>query len=746
MTRKPTVTHTPPQWIAPADAAALLAADHGDPFAVLGMHEVGGRLVLRALVPGAETLEVLDRAGGATVATLPRVHPDGLFAGPLPEGQGSAAPERFVYVLKAANAGGSWIIEDPYRFGPALGELDEYLLAEGSHRRLDEALGAHPHAYDDVSGTAFAVWAPNARRVSVVGDFNAWDGRRAMMRRRGSTGIWEIFLPGAPEGTRYKYEIKTQDGSILPLKADPVGFQGELRPGTASVITRVDGWTWQDGEWMNSRRAAQFVDAPVSIYEVHLGSWRHDDGRWLSYRELADTLVPYVRDLGFTHVEMLPVSEHPFDGSWGYQPIGLFAPTSRFGSPADFKALVEAFHQAGIGVILDWVPGHFPTDAHGLGRFDGTHLYEHADPRQGFHLDWNTLIYNFGRREVANYLISNALYWCRQFHIDGLRVDAVASMLYLDYSRPAGQWVPNAQGGNENLDAIAFLRRMNETVYAEIDGVMTVAEESTSWPGVSRPTDQGGLGFGYKWNMGWMNDTLDYMKREPVHRRFHHNQMTFGLTYAFSENFILPISHDEVVHGKRSLVNKMPGDTWQKFANLRAYLGFMWSHPGKKLLFMGCEFAQWSEWDHAAALDWASLGSARHAGMQRLVRDLNRLYRETPALYRRDTDGAGFCWLEVDSADESIFAFARFGGPGDRPIVAVSNFTPVPRPARRIGLPAPGAWREVVNTDARDYDGSGMGNAGLVSAESVPWAGQSWSAQIVLPPLATVILRNTEET
>ncbi|MBS0559049.1 MAG: 1,4-alpha-glucan branching protein GlgB [Proteobacteria bacterium] len=725
------------EWIGAGEAEALRTADHGDPFGVLGLHEAGGRLVLRALVPGAETLAVLDRDGGRIVAEIPRVHQDGLFAGPLPEGTA-----RFAYVLRAANAGGEWTFEDPYRFGPVLGEMDEYLLAEGTHLRLDERMGAHPCEHEGVAGTVFTVWAPNARRVSVVGDFNDWDGRRGMMRRRGATGVWEIFLPGVGEGARYKYEIKAQDGTLLPLKADPVGFFAEMRPGTASVVCGIGGWTWNDGDWMARRRGAQFVDAPMSIYEVHLGSWRRDGDRWLTYRELADTLVPYVRDMGFTHVELLPVSEHPFDGSWGYQPIGMFAPTSRFGGPADFKALIEAFHAAGIGVILDWVPGHFPTDAHGLGQFDGTHLYEHADPRQGFHLDWNTLIYNFGRREVSNYLIANALYWCRQFHIDGLRVDAVASMLYLDYSRPEGQWVPNKYGGNENLDAIAFLKQMNQVVYGAIDGVMTVAEESTSWPGVSRPTDQGGLGFGYKWNMGWMNDTLAYMAREPVHRRYHHNQMTFALMYAFSENFVLPISHDEVVHGKRSLVNKMPGDTWHKFANLRAYLGFMWCHPGKKLLFMGCEFAQWTEWNHAVQLDWPALGSPRHAGVQSLVRDLNAAYRANPALYRRDTEGGGFAWLEVNAADESILAFARFGAGGEPAVAALCNFTPVPRTARRIGLPAPGRWEEIVNTDAAEYGGSGLGNGGAVIAEPIPCGGHAWSAACVLPPLATVILRH----
>ena len=550
-------------WISPPDAAALIAADHGDPFAVLGLHEAGGRLVLRALVPGATTLWVIDRSSGVRVAELPRVHDDGLFAGPVGNGQGW-----FAYLLEAEDQTGRWTFEDPYRFGPLLGELDEYLVGEGMHLHLEEVLGAHLRQIDGVCGTVFAVWAPNARRVSVVGDFNAWDGRRAMMRRRGATGVWEIFVPGAVEGARYKYEIKGPKGEILPLKSDPVGFEAEFRPGTASIIGRIGDRLWRDWEWMHRRGELQSVRAPISIYEVHLGSWRRDGERWLSYRELAEKLVPYVDTMQFTHVELLPVSEHPFDGSWGYQPIGLFAPTSRFGTPSEFKEFIEAFHRAGIGVIVDWVPAHFPIDAHGLGYFDGTHLYEHADRREGFHPDWGTLIFNFGRREVGNYLIANALYWFREFHIDGLRVDAVASMLYRNYSRPPAQWIANVYGGTENLEAVEFLKRLNTLVYQEIQGVMTIAEESTSWPGVTRAADQGGLGFGYKWNMGWMNDTLEYMRRDPIYRRYDHNLMTFGLTYAFSENFILPLSHDEVVHGKGSLLGKMAGDTWQKFANL----------------------------------------------------------------------------------------------------------------------------------------------------------------------------------
>ena len=722
-------------WISPPDAAALIAADHGDPFAVLGLHEAGGRLVLRALVPGATTLWVIDRSSGVRVAELPRVHDDGLFAGPVGNGQGW-----FAYLLEAEDQTGRWTFEDPYRFGPLLGELDEYLVGEGMHLHLEEVLGAHLRQIDGVCGTVFAVWAPNARRVSVVGDFNAWDGRRAMMRRRGATGVWEIFVPGAVEGARYKYEIKGPKGEILPLKSDPVGFEAEFRPGTASIIGRIGDRLWRDWEWMHRRGELQSVRAPISIYEVHLGSWRRDGERWLSYRELAEKLVPYVDTMQFTHVELLPVSEHPFDGSWGYQPIGLFAPTSRFGTPSEFKEFIEAFHRAGIGVIVDWVPAHFPIDAHGLGYFDGTHLYEHADRREGFHPDWGTLIFNFGRREVGNYLIANALYWFREFHIDGLRVDAVASMLYRNYSRPPAQWIANVYGGTENLEAVEFLKRLNTLVYQEIQGVMTIAEESTSWPGVTRAADQGGLGFGYKWNMGWMNDTLEYMRRDPIYRRYDHNLMTFGLTYAFSENFILPLSHDEVVHGKGSLLGKMAGDTWQKFANLRAYLAFMWSHPGKKLLFMGGELAQAREWNYGAALDWSALDSPFNAGVQRLVSDLNQAYRGNRALHARDTEAAGFSWIEADSAEESILIFARHGTGADPPIVVVVNFTPVPRASRRIGLPAAGFWKEIINTDGADYGGSNLGNMGGVVAEPLPHRGQPWSALMTVPPLTTMIL------
>jgi 1,4-alpha-glucan branching enzyme len=634
-------------------------------------------------------------------------------------------------------------IEDPYRFGPVLGDLDLHLLGEGTHYRNYEKLGAHLVTHQGVAGVHFAVWAPNARRVSVVGDFNRWDGRCHPMRLHPGIGVWEIFVPGLAEGTLYKLEIKARDGRILPLKADPYAFAMEPPPRTASRVVRHGAFSWSDGQWMGERQHRNSREAPISIYEVHLGSWRRrleEGGRSLSYRELADELVGYVADMGFTHVELMPVSEHPFDGSWGYQPIGLFAPTSRFGTPDDFRHLVDRCHAAGIGVILDWVVGHFPEDAHGLVQFDGTHLYEHADPRLGRHADWGTLIYNLGRTEVVNYLVGNALYWLEEFHIDGLRVDAVASMLYLDYSRKAGEWLPNRYGGNESLEAIAFLRRLNEIVYARHPGAFTVAEESTAWPMVSQPTSAGGLGFGYKWNMGWMNDTLRYMARDPVHRRYHHNDLTFSLMYAFSENFVLPLSHDEVVHGKGSLIARMPGDRWQRFANLRLYLAYLFTHPGKKLLFMGGELAQEREWDHDSSLDWHLLGDAAHAGVRTLVRDLNGLYRRLPALHARDCESAGFAWIDCDDAENGTLSWRRFGaGPGETAIV-VCNLTPVPRRAYRVGVPGPGGWREVLNSDSALYGGSNLGNAGRVEAERFTAHGHAYSITLTLPPLAAVLL------
>ncbi|HEU0222595.1 MAG TPA: 1,4-alpha-glucan branching protein GlgB [Paracoccaceae bacterium] len=716
--------------IAPGDAEALARGVHADPFAVLGPHEAAGGWVLRALVPGAEAVEAVG-ADGSVIAELAPVRPP-VFAGHM---EGSPRP----YRLRARRGGDSWEFEDPYRFPAILGTMDEHFLSEGSHLRLWEVLGAHPRVIDGVPGTHFALWAPNARRVSVVGEFNHWNGIQHAMRQRGATGVWEIFLPGIGEGTHYKYEIVGPDGVVLPLKADPLGFGAEHPPATASVVREIGGREWRDGDWMARRAEAARTDRPIAIYEVHLGSWKRAGARPMSYHELADELVPYVRDMGFTHLELLPVSEYPFDGSWGYQPIGLYAPTIRHGTPNEFRDFVEAAHAAGLGVILDWVPGHFPTDAHGLGRFDGTALYEHADPREGFHQDWSTFIYNYGRREVANYLIANALFWLKEHHVDGLRVDAVASMLYRDYSRPEGQWIPNRFGGRENLEAIAFLQRMNAVVYGDDPGIMTVAEESTAWPGVSRPVHHGGLGFGYKWNMGWMNDTLDYMKLDPVHRRWHHHQMTFAMMYAFSENFILPLSHDEVVHGKGSILARMPGEGFDKFANLRAYYGFMWGHPGKKLLFMGQEFAQGAEWDHRQSLDWHLVDHPWHGGAQRLVRDLNRLYGETPALHERDCEAAGFEWIEPNAAEDSIYAWARFGTGDAAPVVVVCNFTPVERSAWKLGVPAAGRWLERINTDSGHYGGAGRGNLGGVESRPVPWHGRPQSIEITLPPLSTLI-------
>jgi len=717
------------------EVAAIARGGHADPFAVLGPHAVREGVAIRALVPGAESLAARAVEAGWTCA-LERRHPDGVFEGLAP----GAAPHD-AYRLHAANAGGAWDFDDPFRFGPVLGPMDDHLLVEGTHRRLFERLGAHPTRHQDADGVSFAVWAPNARRVSLVGDFNAWDGRRHPMRKRVDSGLWEIFMPALSEGAVYKYEIIGRDGDLLPLKADPFGFAAELRPSTASVVARTDDFAWHD----DLHRAARPGDprrAPMSTYEVHLGSWRRgEDGRFLSYDEIADALVPYVVDMGFTHLELMPVTEHPLDASWGYQPIGLFAPTRRFGDPAGFARLVDRAHQAGLAVIMDWVPAHFPVDPHGLARFDGTALYEYADPRKGFHPDWSTAIYDFGRREVANVLLASALYWLEVFHIDALRVDAVASMLYLDYSRRPGEWSPNAEGGRENREAEAFLRQLNVLVHSGEAAGLTLAEESTSWPGVTLPVHVGGLGFDFKWNMGWMNDTLDYMSKDPIHRRYHHDRLTFGLLYAFSENFVLPLSHDEVVHGKGSILARMPGDEWRQFAGLRAYYGFMWGYPGKKLLFMGQEFGQRREWDFEGELEWWVVSQPLHAGVQRAVRDLNRLYRETPALHARDCEGEGFRWIVVDDADQSVAAWLRFGGEGDPPVAVVCNFTPEPRGGYRIGLPAPGRWREIFNSDAVDYGGSGLGNLGGIDAVPLSAHGLPASAVITLPPLSALFFQ-----
>jgi 1,4-alpha-glucan branching enzyme len=722
----------------PKAVQALVEARHGDPFGLLGMRGGGGSPVtLRVFAPEAESVAVIDAETGKKAGDLEKIHPAGFFSGALPR-----RTKRFPYRLRMGAGKHEWEMEDPYRFPPILGALDIHLLAEGKHRRVYEKLGAHPCTVEGVPGVSFAVWAPNARRVSVVGEFNAWDGRRHPMRLRHEAGVWEIFIPHLERGTLYKYEILGIHGQLQPLKADPVGFAQEHPPSTASKVYGLIDRTWQDGDWMARRHAANERSAPISIYEVHLGSWRrHADGRVYGYEELADSLIAYATEMGFTHLELLPVSEHPFSGSWGYQPIGLYAPTSRFGDPEGFARLVERCHQAGLGVVIDWVPAHFPNDEHGLARFDGTALYEHEDPRLGFHRDWNTLIYNFGRREVANYLLANALYWLDRFHIDALRVDAVASMLYLDYSREPGEWIPNIYGGNENLEAIAFLKELNTRLFGDQPGSTSMAEESTAWPGVSRPVHMGGLGFGYKWNMGWMHDTLEYIKNEPVHRKYHHHQLTFGLLYAFSENFILPLSHDEVVHGKGSLIGKMPGDRWQKFANLRAYFGFMWTHPGKKLLFMGGEFGQEREWSHDQELDWWHLQDPHHAGLHRLVRDLNRLYRSTPALYQLDCEAEGFQWVEGGDADNSVLAYLRRGTAGAEPALVVCNFTPVVRHGYRVGVPVEGWWVERLNTDAALYGGSNVGNAGGVRSEPVGWHGWPHSLALTLPPLSTIVLQ-----
>ena len=718
---------------------AVVRGEHDNPFYLLGMHRDGrDELTVRSFQPGATRVWVIDAGTNAVVTELERLHPDGFFAGRLDR------RERFRYRLRKEAAGRTIEFEDPYRFPPVLGELDLYLWAEGRHLRAYEKLGAHPRTLDGVAGVAFALWAPNARRVSVVGPFNNWDGRCHVMRRRVEAGIWEIFVPGLDAGELYKFEIKGPEGSLLPLKADPFALRAELPPRTASIVASDNGdHHWRDAAWLSTRARANARNAPISIYECHLGSWARvpeEGGRPLRYAEMAERLVPYVKDMGFTHVELLPISEFPFDGSWGYQPVGLYAPTSRFGSPDDFRALIDRFHEAGLGVIIDWVPGHFPSDAHGLAQFDGTALYEHADPRQGFHRDWNTLIYNYGRNEVANFLIANALFWLDRYHLDGLRVDAVASMLYLDYSRKAGEWIPNRYGGHANIEATAFLRRMNELVFAEHTNTTTITKESTAWPTMSQPTYINKLGFGYKWNMGWMHDTLRYMSREPIHRRFHHHDLTFGLLYAFSENFVLPLSHDEVVHGKGSLLGRMPGDRWQRFANLRAYFGFMFTHPGKKLLFMGGEFGQEREWNYNSSLDWHLLEDPFHRGVQDLVRDLNRVYTSSPALYELDCEPQGFEWIEASDTDNSVLSFLRRNRDGDCLVVVVCNFTPIIRHGYRLGVPQPGRYLERVNTDAALYGGSNVGNGGGVQAQPVPSHGRPHAIELTLPPLATLIL------
>ncbi len=725
-----------PDLTAVSDIEAIVAGTHGDPFSVLGMQSSGKDFQARCFIPHAEFVTAFTLAG-KEAGELARRHDAGFFEGKL------KIRKRQPLRYRAKNVDGEWWVTDPYSFGPVLGPMDDYYIAEGSHLRLFDKLGAHLIDHEGASGVHFAVWAPNARRVSVVGDFNDWDGRRHAMRLRQDTGIWEIFLPDIGEGRAYKFEIIGAHGKPLPLKADPFAFRSELRPATASVTMASLRHEWADQAHRAFWKNANHRREAISIYEVHAGSWqRADDGGFLSWDEIGNRLIPYVVEMGFTHIEFLPITEHPYDPSWGYQTTGLYAPTARFGDPEGFARFVDGAHQAGIGIILDWVPAHFPTDEHGLALFDGTALYEHADPRKGFHPDWNTAIYNFGRREVVSYLVNNALFWAEKYNLDGLRVDAVASMLYLDYSRKEGEWIPNEKGGRENLEAVSFLQRMNKEVYGAHPGVVTIAEESTSWPKVSQPVHEGGLGFGFKWNMGFMHDTLDYLSREPIHRKHHHNEITFGLVYAFSENFVLPLSHDEVVHGKGTLLGKMAGDDWQKFATLRAYYAFMWGYPGKKLLFMGQEFAQRSEWNEAKSLDWHLLEHAPHRGVRQVVCDLNYLYRSRPALHTHDCEPDGFSWLIVDDHQNSVFAWLRTA-PGGNPIAVISNFTPVPRENYRVPLPNAGSWREIMNTDAADYGGSGKGNGGRVEAVAGDSGGTH--ALMMLPPLATIMLEFVAE-
>ena len=718
---------------------ALAAARHPDPFSVLGPHTVERGVCIRAMLPYADRVDIV--CAGSAPVPMQRRHRAGVFEGLLEELHD--IPD---YRLQVTFPGGhTLLLDDPYRYGRVLGDLDLYLFGEGNHTRIYQKLGAHPTRIGDTAGVHFAVWAPNAQRVSVVGDFNSWDGRMHPMRSLGSSGVWEIFIPAAHVGHRYKFEIRTRGGHIL-VKIDPFAQLFEVPPLSASVVYEST-YRWKDEAWMRTReQAAAWSERPLAIYEVHLGSWARspeEDNRFLTYAELAERLIPYVREMGYTHVELLPVMEHPFAGSWGYQVTGFYAPTSRFGSPDDFRAFVDACHAGGIGVILDWVPGHFPKDAHALARFDGTALFEHADPRQGEHRDWGTLIFNYGRNEIRNFLLANALYWLDSFHVDGLRVDAVASMLYLDYSRQPHEWVPNRYGGRENLEAIEFLRQLNTLTHAEQPGSIMIAEESTAWPQVSRPTYVGGLGFTYKWNMGWMNDTLEYIRKDPVYRRYDHWHLTFSLIYAFTENFILPFSHDEVVHGKGSMFEKVPGDDWQKVATLRTLYGFMYSHPGKKLMFMGMEFAQGREWNYDHSLDWHLLEYPMHQGLKRFVRDLNHAYVTEPALHQIDFEPAGFQWIDCNDNENSVISFVRRARNADDLLIAVLNFTPVPRDGYRIGVPKAGGYVELLNSDAEVYGGSNLGNGGTVVSQPIASHGYPHSLQLSLPPLGFLLLKPT---
>lgn len=729
----------------------IVRAEDSDPFQVLGPHPIdrdGKReLVIRVFRPGATDASILSNDD--TVFNATKIQPEGLFeitipadAG-LPSGGDSFSPTAYRVRFRFID-GNTLETLDPYAFPPLLTDYDLYLFGEGTHYKNYEKLGAHVREVQGVRGVHFAVWAPNAQRVSVVGDFNLWDGRTHAMRNRGASGIFEIFLPGLDEGALYKFEILSRLNHHLGLKSDPYGFAAEMRPKTASIVCSIDRYRWDDAGWLESRAKRDWLHSPMSIYEVHAGAWRRrteEGSRWLTYRELAEELVPYVKSMGYTHIEFLPLMEHPFDGSWGYQTAGYFAATSRFGKPEDLMYLVDRCHQEGIGVLLDWTPAHFPRDAHGLAFFDGTHLYEHEDPRKGAHPDWGTLVFNYGRNEVQNFLLSNALFWIDQYHIDGLRVDAVASMLYLDYSRAPGEWIPNPFGGRENLEAIAFIKRLNEVLHQRHPGALMVAEESTAWPAVSRPTYVGGLGFDLKWNMGWMNDTLRYFALDPIHRQYHHNELTFSMIYAFHENFVLPLSHDEVVHGKRALLEKMPGDDWQEFANLRLLFGYMYGHPGKKLLFMGSELAQRPEFWEAASVEWSLEDSPPHRGIQRLVSDLNRLHREERALHEVDFEAAGFDWIEPNDAAASVLSFLRRGRNPEDAVLAVCNFTPVGREGYRVGVPKPGFYREILNTDSKYYEGTDIGNSGGVNAEPIPWNNRPYSLNLRLPPLAAMYFK-----
>jgi 1,4-alpha-glucan branching enzyme len=723
------------------DIHRLLHAEHDDPFGVLGMHKIDEVWVVRSFRPDAKEVAVVERADFSRRFPAVRIAEEGLF-----EAQLDGVSEPFDYLLEVTTWSGEvFQMSDPYSYGPILGELDMHLYKVGNHYEIYEKLGAHLTEINGHPGVSFAVWAPNAQRVSVVADFNNWDGRIHPLRKRSEAGIWEIFVPGVRESAHYKYEVRNTSGEVV-LKSDPFSFFGQHGVQTASLVFNLDRFKWSDDAWLAERKTRYWPQQPISIYEVHLGSWARvpeENNRYLSYIELADRLIPYLKEMGYTHVELLPVAEHPFDGSWGYQVTGYYAPTSRFGNPDEFRHFVDRCHQEGIGVILDWVPGHFPKDAFGLAQFDGTRLYEHADPRQGEHRDWGTLIFNFGRNEVKNFLIANGLFWLDKYHIDGLRVDAVASMLYLDYSRKPGEWVPNIHGGRENLDAIEFLKHFNAVCYERFPGIMTIAEESTSWPGVSRPTYLGGLGFGFKWNMGWMHDFLDYMSHEPIHRRYHQGEASFSLVYAFQEHFILVLSHDEVVHGKGSLVNKMPGDPWQKFANLRLFYAWMYAHPGKKLLFMGCEIGQWKEWNYNQSIDWDLLHYPLHDGVRRLIQHLNFLYKTEPAFWEDDDSYAGFEWIDLHDSDNSIFTFVRKGRSGSTLLFAV-NATPVPRHAYRVGAPGEGWYEEILNSDAETYGGSNLGNWGGQHADPIAWQGRSHSLSLTLPPLSTIGFKRHE--